>query len=65
VFTSVIVGVGIDVNHTAMPAELAGTATSLRIGYGKNTFAASTGRRLLRHLETYYNQLASEGPARL
>src|ERR1700688_1214891 len=31
----VIVGIGIDVNHTAMPAALAGTATSLRMVTGK------------------------------
>jgi BirA family biotin operon repressor/biotin-[acetyl-CoA-carboxylase] ligase len=59
----VIVGVGIDVNHTAMPAALSATATSLRMITGKVHSRLQLVARLLRHLETYYNRLVDEGPA--
>ena len=58
----VIVGIGLDVNHTAMPEEIAGTATSLRMVTGKTQSRLSLLVRLLRHLETYYNRFLAEGP---
>jgi BirA family biotin operon repressor/biotin-[acetyl-CoA-carboxylase] ligase len=56
------VGVGVDVNHAAMPAELAGTATSLRMITGKMHSRLLIVARLLRNLETYYNRFLEEGP---
>ncbi len=58
----VIVGIGVDVNHTGMPADLAGTATSLRMVTGKSHSRLELLVRLLRHLENYYNRFLDEGP---
>jgi BirA family transcriptional regulator, biotin operon repressor / biotin---[acetyl-CoA-carboxylase] ligase len=58
----VVVGIGMDVNHAAMPAELAGGATSLRMVTGKTHSRLEIVVRLLRHLETYYNRFLAEGP---
>ena len=57
----VIVGIGINVNHAAMPAELARIATSLRMAAGKTVSRMQLVVRLLRHLNSYYNQFLSEG----
>jgi len=57
----VIVGIGINVNHAAMPAELAGIATSLRLITGKPISRLQLLVRLLRHLESYYNRFLAEG----
>ena len=57
----VIVGIGLNVNHTAMPAELAGIATSLRLITGKTVSRLQLLVRLLRHLESYYNRFLTEG----
>jgi BirA family biotin operon repressor/biotin-[acetyl-CoA-carboxylase] ligase len=59
----VIVGIGVDVNHTAMPADLVPTATSLRMVTGKSHSRLEIVVRLLRRLETYYNLFVEEGPA--
>ena len=58
----VVVGIGINVNHARMPAELAAIATSLRMVTGKTHSRLEIVVRLLRHLETYYNRFLSEGP---
>jgi BirA family biotin operon repressor/biotin-[acetyl-CoA-carboxylase] ligase len=58
----VIVGIGINVNHAAMPAELAGIATSLRLIAGKPVSRLQLLVRLLRHLESYYNRFLADGP---
>jgi len=58
----VIVGIGVDVNHSAMPPELAGIATSLRILTGKTHSRLQIVVKLLRQLENYYNRLLAEGP---
>jgi BirA family biotin operon repressor/biotin-[acetyl-CoA-carboxylase] ligase len=52
----VIVGIGVDVNHAQMPKELAGRATSLHMVTGKTYSRLQILVRLLRYLETYYNQ---------
>jgi BirA family transcriptional regulator, biotin operon repressor / biotin---[acetyl-CoA-carboxylase] ligase len=57
----VIVGIGVNVNHTAMPAELAGIATSLRLITGEPVSRLQLLVRLLRHLESYYNRFLTEG----
>ncbi len=59
----VVVGIGIDVNHAAMPAELASIATSLAHGDRTNAFAPANCRAVAAHLETYYNRFLAEGPA--
>lgn len=57
----VIVGIGINVNHTAMPAELANIATSLRIITGEPVSRLQLLVRLLRHMQSYYNRFLIEG----
>ncbi|MGA8366099.1 MAG: biotin--[acetyl-CoA-carboxylase] ligase [Candidatus Acidiferrales bacterium] len=58
-----VVGIGMNVNQTRMPAELAQTATSLRIETGKTHSRFELLIRLLRHLDRYYNQFTSDGAA--
>ena len=58
-----VIGIGINVNQTKMPAELAEIATSLRIETGKVHSRLELLIRLLRHLDRYYNQFLVEGPA--
>jgi BirA family biotin operon repressor/biotin-[acetyl-CoA-carboxylase] ligase len=57
----VVVGVGINVNHESMPAELRGTATSLRIETGRVHSRTELVVRLLLHLVAYYNQFIRQG----
>src|SRR6202451_3410636 len=57
-----VIGIGINVNQTKMPAELADFATSLRIETGKIHSRLEVLIRLLRHLDRYYNQFIAEGP---
>lgn len=59
----VVVGIGINVNHTKMPAELSSIATSLRMETGNVHPRIELAVRLLRRFGTYYNQLVTEGPA--
>jgi BirA family biotin operon repressor/biotin-[acetyl-CoA-carboxylase] ligase len=56
-----VIGIGINVNQTKMPAELADIATSLRIETGKPHSRLQLLIRLLRHLDRYYNQFIGEG----
>ncbi|MHB8753611.1 MAG: biotin--[acetyl-CoA-carboxylase] ligase [Candidatus Acidiferrales bacterium] len=56
-----VVGIGINVNQTKMPGELAAIATSLRIETGRVHSRLETLARLLRHLDRYYNQFIAEG----
>ena len=58
----VIVGIGINVNHTRMPDELAAIATSLRIEAGGSHSRVELVAKLLRHLDSYYNRFLNEGP---
>ena len=58
-----VIGIGINVNQTKMPAELADIATSLRIETGKSHSRLELLIRLLRHLDRYYNQFLAEGAA--
>jgi BirA family biotin operon repressor/biotin-[acetyl-CoA-carboxylase] ligase len=58
----VIVGIGINVNQTAMPADLAGIASSLRMTSGRVHSRLQLVVRLLRHLDSYYNRFLAEGP---
>ncbi len=56
-----VVGIGINVNQTKMPAELAGIATSLRMETGQSHSRLEVLIRLLRHLDRYYNLFLNEG----
>jgi BirA family transcriptional regulator, biotin operon repressor / biotin---[acetyl-CoA-carboxylase] ligase len=56
-----VVGIGMNVNQTKMPAELADIATSLRIVTGKAHSRFELLIRLLRHLDRYYNQFLEDG----
>ena len=56
-----VVGIGINVNHAKMPADLAATATSLRIETGKSHSRLELLIRLLRHFDRYYNQFLESG----
>jgi BirA family biotin operon repressor/biotin-[acetyl-CoA-carboxylase] ligase len=58
-----VVGIGINVNQTKMPAEIADIATSLRIESGKVHSRLELLVRLLRHFDRYYNQFLAEGSA--
>src|SRR6202047_158307 len=57
-----VIGIGINVNQTKMPAELADLATSLRRETGKIHSRLEILIRLLRHLDRYYNQFIADGP---
>jgi BirA family biotin operon repressor/biotin-[acetyl-CoA-carboxylase] ligase len=57
-----VIGIGINVNQTKMPGELADLATSLRMETGKIHSRLEVVIRLLRHLDRYYNQFIAEGP---
>jgi BirA family biotin operon repressor/biotin-[acetyl-CoA-carboxylase] ligase len=58
-----VIGIGMNVNQTKMPADLADIATSLRIETGKNHSRLELLIRLLRYLDRYYNQFLTEGAA--
>jgi BirA family transcriptional regulator, biotin operon repressor / biotin---[acetyl-CoA-carboxylase] ligase len=60
---SVVLGVGVNVNHREMPAELKSTATSLRIE-GKKPYARlSLAAALLKELDRHYQMLLEGGSA--
>ncbi len=56
-----VVGIGMNVNQTKMPAELEPIATSLRIETGRAHSRVSVLVRLLRDLDRYYNQFIADG----
>lgn len=58
-----IIGIGINVNHLRMPAELEPIATSLRIETGRSYSRLELLVKLLRHLDSYYNRFLAEGAA--
>ncbi len=58
----VVVGIGLNVNHTRFPESLAGVATSLRIEAGRATSRLELLIKLLRQLDRYYNRFLAEGP---
>jgi BirA family transcriptional regulator, biotin operon repressor / biotin---[acetyl-CoA-carboxylase] ligase len=58
---AVVVGIGINVNHQAIPEELRSIATSLRIEGGKIYSRAQILVTLLREIEHHYGLLLREG----
>lgn len=59
----VVVGFGVNVNNTKMPAEISEIATSLLLETGRAHSRLELTARLLRRFETYYNQLQNLGAA--
>jgi BirA family transcriptional regulator, biotin operon repressor / biotin---[acetyl-CoA-carboxylase] ligase len=58
---AVVIGLGVNVNHTEMPPELKGIATSLRIEGGKPYSRIHVLVLLLKELERYYRVLLERG----
>jgi BirA family biotin operon repressor/biotin-[acetyl-CoA-carboxylase] ligase len=56
-----VVGIGINVNQTKMPSELAPIATSLRMETGKIHSRIEVLVRLLRRFDHYYNLFITQG----
>jgi BirA family transcriptional regulator, biotin operon repressor / biotin---[acetyl-CoA-carboxylase] ligase len=56
-----VVGIGINVNQSKMPADLAAIATSLRIEDGKTHSRLELLIRLLQYFDRYYNQFLADG----
>jgi BirA family biotin operon repressor/biotin-[acetyl-CoA-carboxylase] ligase len=57
----VVVGFGVNVNNTKMPAEISDIATSLLLETGRAHSRLELTARLLRRFEVYYNQLQNFG----
>jgi BirA family transcriptional regulator, biotin operon repressor / biotin---[acetyl-CoA-carboxylase] ligase len=60
---AVVIGIGINVNHQQMPAELSSIATSLRMAGGKVYLRAQLLVALLKELDRHYRLLLAEGSA--
>lgn len=58
---AVVLGIGINVNHRQMPAELAAIGTSLRMEGGKTYSRVQLFAALLKKLEYYYGLLLNKG----
>ncbi len=58
---AVVIGIGINVNHRAIPEELRSIATSLRLEGGKVHSRVQVLAALLRELEHYYQLLLKQG----
>lgn len=58
---AVVVGIGLNVNHEALPVELSGLATSLRIEGGKPYSRLALLASLLKQMEAFYNVLLDQG----
>ena len=56
-----VVGIGVNVNQSKMPADLAAIATSLRIENGKTHSRFELLIRLLQYFDRYYNQFLADG----
>ncbi|MBI2816640.1 MAG: biotin--[acetyl-CoA-carboxylase] ligase [Acidobacteria bacterium] len=59
----VLAGFGINVNHAAIPAELATEATSLCLETGRTFSRVEILAAVLARMEHYYERLLKEGPA--
>jgi BirA family biotin operon repressor/biotin-[acetyl-CoA-carboxylase] ligase len=62
---AVVLGIGVNVNHAVMPAELKETATSLRIETRRRWSRVHLCIALLKELEKHYHLLLKEGSAAL
>jgi len=57
----VLMGIGLNVNHTRIPEELAAEATSLRLEAGRSFSRLDLLAAILQRLERYYQRLLAEG----
>ncbi len=57
----VVIGIGINVNHSRFPDSLASIATSLKIEGGRALSRLELLMKLLRHLDRYYNLFLAQG----
>ena len=60
---TVVIGIGLNINHRAMPGELKDVATSLRIEGGRPYARVPVFVALLKELERYYRLLLADGSA--
>jgi BirA family biotin operon repressor/biotin-[acetyl-CoA-carboxylase] ligase len=60
----IVVGIGINVNHSAFPKELQGGATSLKIATGSEWSRVELAAALLKSLDREYRRLVEEKDAR-
>jgi len=60
---SLIVGVGVNVNHAELPADIAGSATSLRIVSGRNHSRIEILVEFLEEFENLLTRFEKSGPA--
>ena len=60
----VVIGIGINVNHTRFSGELQSTATSLRIATGREWSRVELGAALLKSLDREYRDLLAKPDAR-
>jgi BirA family biotin operon repressor/biotin-[acetyl-CoA-carboxylase] ligase len=58
----VIIGIGLNVNHSRMPDKLQEIATALRIETGRSHSRLELAVKLLGRLENYYNEFLKDGP---
>jgi BirA family biotin operon repressor/biotin-[acetyl-CoA-carboxylase] ligase len=58
----VVAGIGVNVNHGEFPADIALTATSLRLAAGRPQDREALFIGILEAIETYTTLLAAEGP---
>lgn len=54
---AVIIGIGINVNHTYFPSDIKNTATSLKLECGENIDRTSLIKRLITQLDFEYSEL--------
>jgi BirA family biotin operon repressor/biotin-[acetyl-CoA-carboxylase] ligase len=59
----VVVGIGINVNHTSFPGELQPIATSLRMESGRLWSRVELTAALLKSLDSQYRRFLESGPA--
>ena len=60
----VVIGIGINVNHTSFAGELEPIATSLRMESGRDWSRVELTAALLKSLDSEYRKLAEGGAAR-
>ena len=58
----VVIGIGINVNHTLFPADLEAIATSLRLESGREWSRVALAAALLKSLDAEYREFVKHGP---
>ena len=60
---TMIIGIGLNVNHASLPEEIAGRATSLRIASGRIQSRLEILAEFLEEFENLYREFESSGPS--